>query len=572
MDTERQVSEIFSQYEIGVAYKNGLGKRGLYRQNRINERFYAGDQWYGAHCGETRPLVRHNLIKRIGDYKMAMVGSNPVSVQFAADGVDATVAMGEEVRRSRAAYCAGEKDALTFEGDGAMQINSVMTALSDYFKVTAERLKLPMLQDELLKKAYQTGTGVLYTYWDSRVRTGLFADEAKTRPITGDIACEVLDIENVYFGDPTEADVQAQPYILLVRRESVEALKRQARRYHRPQAEIDAIKADKDTGFMAGDRAADEPRDADKATVITKLWKEWNEDGTGFAVKAVTVCKGAVVRPTWELGVRLYPLAVFRWESRANCAYGDSEVTFLIPNQIAINRMLTAGVWAVMNMGMPIMVVNGDVVTGDVSNDPGQVLKVYGGAEDVSAAVRYVNPPAFSSEADRMIWSLIDNTLTQSGANDAALGDVAPNNTSAILAVREAASLPMQLVKARYYAFYEEVARIWAEFWVTQYGARALKMRDESGTWYFPFDGARYRDLLITARVDVGAATVWSESQCVQTLDSLLERGVLTVEQYLKRLPKGLVPDLEGLRRDAADNPAAEWIDGYTEEVAAVDA
>ena len=244
-------------------------------------------------------------------------------------------------------------------------------------------------------------------------------------------------------------------------------------------------------------------------------------------------------------------------------------MTFLIPNQIAINRMLTAGVWAVMNMGMPIMVVNGDVVTGEVSNDPGQVLKVYGGAEDVSAAVRYVNPPAFSGEADRMIWSLIDNTLTHAGANDAALGDVAPNNTSAILAVREAASLPMQLVKARYYAFCEEVARIWAEFWVTHYGERALKMRDESGTWYFPFDGARWRDLLITARVDVGAATVWSESQCVQTLDSLLDRGVLTVEQYLKRLPKGLVPDLEGLRREA-DTPAADLVDGLIEEVAAV--
>ncbi len=571
MDTDKQVQEIFSQWESGVAYKNGLGKRGLYRQNRINERFYAGDQWHGAHCGETRPLVRHNLIKRIGDYKMAMVGANPVSVQFAADGVDATVAMTEEIRRSRAAYCAGEKTALDFGGDGTMQINSVMTALSDYFKVTAERLKLASLQDELLKKTYQTGTGVLYTYWDSRVRTGLYADEGKTQPITGDIACEVLDVENVYFGDPTEADVQAQPYILLVRRESVEALKRQARRYRRPQAEIDAIRADKDTDFMAGDRAADEPRDAGKATVITKLWKEWNDEGTAFAIKAITVCKGAVLRPTWELGVRLYPVAVFRWESRTNCAYGDSEVTFLIPNQIAINRMLTAGVWAVMNMGMPIMVVNGDVVTGDVSNDPGQVLKVYGGAEDVSAAVRYINPPAFSGEADRMIWSLIDNTLTQSGANDAALGDVAPNNTSAILAVREAASLPMQLVKARYYAFCEEVARIWAEFWITHYGARALKMRDESGTWYFPFDGARYRNLLITARVDVGAATVWSESQCVQTLDSLLDRGVLTVEQYLKRLPKGLVPDLEGLRREA-DTPAADLVDGVLEEVAAVDA
>ena len=146
---------------------------------------------------------------------------------------------------------------------------------------------------------------------------------------------------------------------------------------------------------------------------------------------------------------------------------------------------------------------------------------------------------------------LIDDTLTQSGANDAALGDIAPNNTSAILAVREAAALPMQLLKNRYYAFYEELARVWAEYWIRQYGVRALKIQDENGTWYLPFDGRRYADLLIRVQVDVGASTVWSESQTAATLDGLLDKGVISVSQYLKRLPRGLVPDLEGLRREA---------------------
>ncbi len=548
MDTEKRTREIFAQYEGGVAYKNGLGKRGLYQQNRLNERFYAGDQWHGAHCGDSRPLVRHNLIKRIGDYKMAMLGSSPVSVQYSADGVASTVAMAEEVRRRRAALGAGDTAALP--RDEETEVNLMMSALSDYFKVTAERVRLPQLQQDALKKAYQTGTGILYTYWDPAVHTGQYADRGRTQPITGDIACEVLDVENVYFGDPTEADVQKQPYVLLTRRRSVAELRREARRNHRPAAEIEEIRPDRDCAFMAGDRAAEEPADAAKATVITKLWKEWNEEGTAYTVKGITVCRGAVIRPEWELGLRLYPLAVFRWEDRASCAYGESEITYLIPNQIAVNRMLTASVWAVMNMGMPIMVVNGDVVNGPVTNDPGQVLKVYGGSEDVARAVRYVDPPVFSAGLDRTIADLIDNTLTQSGANDAALGDVVPHNTSAILAVREAASLPMQLLKNRYYAFYEELARIWAEFWIRQYGARALKIQDESGVWYLPFDGRRYEELLIRVQVDVGASTIWSENQCVTTLDNLLDRGVLSVSQYLKRLPRGLVPDLDGLRRE----------------------
>ena len=65
---------------------------------------------------------------------------------------------------------------------------------------------------------------MLYTYWDDSARTGQFADEGKKEAIRGDIACEVLDVENVYFGDPTLDDVQDQPYILIVGRETVEKL------------------------------------------------------------------------------------------------------------------------------------------------------------------------------------------------------------------------------------------------------------------------------------------------------------------------------------------------------------
>ena len=59
--------QVQAEYRTGVDYKRQLGERGLYEQNRINERFYAGDQWHGVNCGDSRPLVRHNIIKRIGD-------------------------------------------------------------------------------------------------------------------------------------------------------------------------------------------------------------------------------------------------------------------------------------------------------------------------------------------------------------------------------------------------------------------------------------------------------------------------------------------------------------------------
>ena len=265
-----------------------------------------------------------------------------------------------------------------------------------------------------------------------------------------------------------------------------------------------------------------------------------------------------MIRKAWDIKLRLYPLAILQWEKRANCIYGDSEVTYLIPNQIAINRAATAGVQGVTMNGMPIMLVNGDVVTGPISNDPGQVITVYGNSEDMTNAIRYVQSPNASYQFDNVVNALITNTLSQAGANDAALGDMRPDNTSAIIAVREAATMPMQLLQNRFYSFIENIARIWAEFWVSLYGARSLKIEDESGEWYMPFNGEEYRQVLINARVDVGAAGLWSEIQSRQTLDNMLVNQLITPLQYLKRLPHGSVPQLGELIRDTEEAQAAQ--------------
>lgn len=547
-------SKVWDEYESSVKFKQGLGARGLYEQNKINERFFVGDQWHGANCGSDRPLVRYNVIKRIGDYKMAVIGSNPIAVNYSADGVPNTLELKKAVQKIRDEVAkqqsAGDITLPTNEVPTGTEINLIMSAMSDYFRVTSERVKLDDIKEVALRNAYNSGTGIVYTYWDSHIKTGLYADSAHKTPITGDIACEVLDIENVYFGDPNCDNIQDQPFIIIAQRKSVKDLRREAVQNKRPQYEIESITADTDYSYMAGERSEAEPDESKKAVVLTKLWKEWNKDGTDFTIKCVKVCKACTIREAWDLNIRLFPLAKFAWERRRNCAYGESEITYLIPNQIAINRMITASVWAVMIMGMPIMVVNGDIITDNITNDPGQIIKVFGGNEDVERALRYVNPPNFSPKFDENIASLVNNTLTQSGANDAALGDIKPDNTSAIIAVREAATMPLQMVQNRFYSFCEDIARIWAEFWVTQYGKRSLKIEDDSGTWYMPFDGDRYKDLLISVKTDVGASTLWSESQSIRTLDNLFDRKVIDVVQYLTRLPKGTVPNINGLIRE----------------------
>ena len=543
--------DLFNEYEKGVQYKASMGGRGMFEQDKINERFYAGDQWHGAKCGADRPLVRHNVIRRIGDYKISMIAGAPLSVCYSAEGVPETTDIKNRAEALRGRARAGET-LEQFEEAGqpdAEEIALVMSALNDYFKATAERVRLDDLKHDALKSAYLTGTGILYTYWDPDIRTGLYADEGRTKAITGDIACELLDVENVYFGDPSRDDVESQPYIILAQRRSVEELRREAKRSRRPEADIQAIKPD-NTEYMAGDRADNEPTDSKNCTVLTRLWKEWDKEGREYKVMAMRAVRGAVIRQPWDLKVRRYPLAKFSWDKRKGSIYGDTELTYLIPNQIAINRMVTASVWAVMVMGMPLMVVNNEVVPQAITNDPGQIIRVNGTGEEVNSAVRYVVPPNFSPNYDNSVNSLISNTMTHAGANDAALGDVNPDNTSAIIALREAAAQPLQPYQNAFYAFMEDVARIWAEFWLILYGRRSLKITDRTGTWYLPFDGERYRRLALSVRVEVGASPLWSETETIRTLDNLLDRQIITVEQYLQRLPKGVIPDMAGIIKE----------------------
>ena len=516
--------EIYSEYRTALDFKAGLGQRGMYEQNRINERFYIGDQWYGAKCGNDRPLVRHNVIKRIGEYKMSQILGNPLTVSFSAEGVSTDLD--------------GTHNKETEE------INGIMSLLGGYYNVTAERVNLSQLYEQVLRDAYITGTGVLYTYWDGEIRTGLFADEQKTVPIKGDIACEVLNIENVFFGDPYVKEVQKQPYIIISSCRETEEVIREARRYG---ADIPTLRAIED-GASDG-----------KITVLTKLYKEYKSDGS-YTIKSVKVTENALVRKDFDTGLRLYPIALFSWESGGGIIYGESEITYLIPNQIAINRMITANVWSAMTTGMPMLVVNGDTVPDGITNEPGQIIKVFGTNEEVAGAVRYVAPPDFSKNFDSSAQSLINNTLTQSGANEVALGDSRADNASALITLRDAAVMPLQIIKNRFYSFAEDISRIWADFWIACYGNRKMKLSDDGGIRYVPFESERLKGMLINAKIEVGAGTVYSERECTNTLITLYEKGIIDRVQLLNRLPEGIVPDKNGLIKDIKEEKTDDGV------------
>lgn len=551
------VKSVFSEYKNGTEFKASIGDKGIFEQSKINERFYCGDQWYGAKCGNDRPLLRRNVIKRIADFKLSSIAPAPVAVSYSAEGVPDNSGLEEKITQYRNEIKAGAD--FVKETDDA-EISVIMSVLSDYFRTTAERVKFDSLKEKALRNAYISGTGIAFTYWDGQIKTGLYADKLKQQAIKGDIAFEILDVENVVFGDPNCESVQNQPYIIISQRLNCEAVKREAKRNRIAADEIEQIKPDNADSYSvnAGTRGEDEPPDSRRVTVLTKFYKEWDKDGEDYRVMCVKCCEKAYVRKAWDTGLRMYPIAKMCWSNRKSSAYGESEITYQIPNQIAINRALSAEVWAIMSTGLPKTVINGDTVTDAITNNPGEIIKVYGTNEDVAGAIRHINPPTFSNQLIGAIDNLANNTLSDNGANDAALGNIRPDNAAAIIQMREASLQPMQLYQNAFYSFIEDIARIWCDFWLHLYGDRHLKIEDKDGSYYIPFHPKRYENLLITARIDVGSSPVWNVPTQVAMMDGLRSNQIVNDIQYLERLPDGVIPDKTGLIQEKKEELEAQ--------------
>ena len=220
-------SKIFAQHSAAEEYKCGIGRKGLFEQIKQNRRFYKGEQWYGAKTGADKPLVTNNVIRRIGDYKTAVVGGEKVQVSFSPIGVS-SISLKEAEKRLKADVMSGNKRCFDKLSDEELLLAS--KAISQYFNNCINRLHFDDICMSALKNAYITGTGIVYVYWDCNVKTGLFADDKRTVPIMGDICAEVIDIENVDFSDPANSDIKDQEYIIVASRKPVGELIREARR------------------------------------------------------------------------------------------------------------------------------------------------------------------------------------------------------------------------------------------------------------------------------------------------------------------------------------------------------
>jgi hypothetical protein len=518
-------------YLQGIEYKNKLN---LFATTDRNERFYAGHHWYGVDTGGL-PQVRLNITKRIVNWKVSQVMSEMMTMQFSAD------------------------NASNFDPENANimpELQKVSELLTDYSKTTWERLKQDTMNEQGLLDAALSGDGIAYFFWDDTIDAG--------QGVKGDIAEELIDNVCYFPGNtsdprPNDKDGPIQPYIILAFRKQVSEVKKEATFYamHEDpnlnngleQRDVDSIGPDTETQYRAGDRAKQEPN-TDKGggwcTVILKMWV--GETGTIMARKST---QSVVFRKDYDTGLHRYPVAVMNWLPRKNSCHGEAEATELIPNNIAINKLMATMILWTMLMAYPKPIYDVGRIPA-WSNDITKAIPVEG---DVTGAAMFLNPPGIPASVQQLFELLVQTTKDMAGANETALGDDSITKTAAgIIALQKASALPLSMNKRRFAQWIEDIGLIWLDFWLTKYSVgrmltveRVNPETKQKEMVQVPFDGSKYSQYTFGLKIDVGASTQWSEVASIQTLDSLLERQLITFRQYLERVYNGLIPQRQEL-------------------------
>jgi len=518
MSEKITVESIRKEYDKMLDYNNGIN---LDETVKVNENFFVGKQWEGVNANGL-PTPVFNFIKRVVLFCVASITTENIKMQ--ASPMSAAV----------------DQNAAGRMGDIA---NRMFERLFEFNRITD-------LMREYMRNAAVDGDSCLYTYWDDTADVG---NRQK-----GEIRTEILGNTHVGFGNSADRNVQSQPYILIESRRMTDELQKYAKAHG--CSDTDLITPDTDNHDEDAYKHTD-----DKTTVVMRLWKD-EETGTVWACEATDK---VIIRKPWDLKLKLYPLTWINWDYVQDSYHGIGMVTGLIPNQIFVNKLYAMSMLSLMTTAYPKIVFDKTRV-GKWDNRIGAAIGINGG--DVSNVAKIIDPAHIDPQISQFISMVVEMTQTNLGATSVALGDTRPDNTSAIIALQRAAATPQEITKQNLFRSIKELGRIYLDFMASYYGTRTvmLPVPEEAGNEVLafagmqpgqelpvPFDYSVFAETPMDLKLDVGASSYWSETAAMQTLDNLLMQDKITIVQYLKRLPAGYVPDLQGLIKEKEQELAA---------------
>ena len=493
-------------------YDDGLGFNTQIRceENvKVNRNFYIGKQWEGVEANGL-PTPQINILKRVVGFIVASITTDNIKVT--------ATALANTV--------------------GTSSLTEMVNIVNDEFEAILERNNIPSLVREFTRNAAVDGDGCMYTYWDADAETG---QEAK-----GQIVTEIVDNTRVFFGNPNDKRVQSQPWIIIAKREPVRTVKLRAKNNGSSTWKL-----------VMSDDEANNKLDAAKyhdglCTVLMLFWKD--DDGIVWYYESTM---NAEVKGATKMDIRLYPINWLSWDDVSDCYHGQAMITGLIPNQVFINKTWAMTMVSIMKSAFAKIVYDATRVK-RWDNRVGGAIPVTGSVADVA---KIIDPAPINPQISQYIELVVNQTEQSLGATSVALGDTRPDNTSAIIALQRAAATPSELTKQNLYKAMEDMFRIYLEFMAEYYGTRYvdvpitaqerqavefaqqmnpdLEVPDEVPA---PFDFSLLKQHPVQLKLDVGGSTYYSEIAATQTLDNLLDKGLIDIVDYLERVPDDRIP------------------------------
>lgn len=384
----------------------------------------------------------------------------------------------------------------------------------------------------------------------------------------GGLNGQVIDCLSVVFANPKQKDEQKQKWIIIQSRENVKTLKKIAESYGINKEEIELIQADDDTEKNYN---MEEQENEEYATVLTRYFRK---NGEVYYIKST---KNMIVQPETPLTpdasnveldldeegktnednemvdidepaiepvkMTLYPIVVESYDSREKSIYGIGEVEQIIPVQKAINFNYAMMQMAGQNMGFPKVVIRPRALQGKkITNTPGEVITDYSPNFD---GIRYLNPPNFSSMPLTVSDKLIEVIRIVTGSTEVVSGEVLGKNMSgsAIVALQTQSKVPIEDMQKAFWRAHEKIARIWEQFFKTYYRFDTqYVIENDNQQELNVFNGSLYENVEFETTIDVGPGSAYSESLSINLLESALQRGDITFDDYINLYPESAMP------------------------------
>ncbi len=570
--------DAWKYYEYGRLYNNNLTPN-QYTMVNTNNEFFIGNQWIHMPDNEAmRRLAKptFNIIKRVTSLFVASLTSSNTTISF---------------------------EPLSYQNDG--EAASFATA---EVRNLLEKFKMDYRIRDALFDGAITGDYAAHFFWNPEARPygGAFGE------YKGEIEMELIDGINVMFGNPNCRDVEKQPYVLIVGRDTVENLKREYD-YWKPLKkkegpDKDIIRPDAETYNFTGIGGKTEIHGDDDKTgkalfvyLYTKVWKDeqYINPKTGMVeilkVQTVHVTKATRHCNIFEdvdTGLSRYPLAWGNWQKQRNQYHGRALVTEIIPNQIFINQMMAMVFRHLQTQAFPTKIYNADLIP-NISNEVGTAIGVRNlqPGQQIGEVISTIPAANMSAQIIQAIDLCMAYTKECLGATDAQMGSVRPDNTSALMVLQNASEVPLENTRAGLHEWVEDIGAILLDMMGTYYGKRPIvreKTVEEpvlgadgqqlidpftgkpantkvSRRVVEEFDFSVFKHLWLNISVDVGATTYYSEIAMVQTLDNLRRDGTLNIIEYLERMPDKLITRkqelIESLKKQA-NLPVSDEVHG----------